>query len=66
MGHPRVDTFTVFLRNGSGIPVTSQSVGKLRHQKSSYTSRIKAQPGAHLMASYALLKAVSFTLGLRL
>lgn len=56
MGHPKAETFRVFWRDGSGVVVMSQSVGKLRNQTASYTSR--GTPG-HLIASYSLLKAVS-------
>ena len=43
MGHPRANTFRVFLRDGSGVAITSQSVGKLRHGRLS-NALSKAKP----------------------
>jgi hypothetical protein len=64
VGQLRADTFRVFLRDGSDVAVTSQSVGEIEASKPKLHFQGKGPARAtlgHLMASYALLKAVSFT-----
>lgn len=62
MGHSKTGTCRVFLRDGSGVTLSSVFVGT-RHQKAKLHIQGKGPARStlgHLMASYALLKAASF------